>query len=718
MLAPSARHWCGHQITKGRVNGGSFKVAIGPRTDPQGAAARQVSFTLEASDLAFNPGKTLPAVEAPRALVRIEGDGLEVSVPDASTQYGNGRRLLFKSGRLTAVELASDRTPGEIAFKMQAALPAAIDYLELEPLGIGSLGLQTDGMDGKVEGQVKISLPLVPGLEPSEMKIEAKAKITDGRAKQAVGPHDIQSATVNIDMGDGAVNATGQMLVGGVSAKLNFQRILGAADDRQPPLRLSATLDAADRNQLGLDVNNIVSGDIPIDLMVSRVAGQQQLRVRADLTGSELTIEPVAWRKQPGRQALLEFDVVRGAAKNRTDLQNFRVVGDDIAIDGAMVLDAKGRLVEFQFPNFSLTLVSRLTLQGNLRPDNVWDIKAKAAYWDGREFFRHLFAIGQTPERQVPVKKDQAGVDLKAELDTVQGHGDIALKSLRLQMSRRGGKMTGLIARGIVEGGKPIEVGLLQTANEPRKLVVQTDDAGQAFRMVGFYPNMQGGEMRLDINLDGKGAAEKTGILEVRRFAILGDTVLSEVLQTPADAEAGRRPKRKAERQSVDFDSMHLPFLVGYNQFVMQDAQLRGPLLGASLTGKADFKAQLIDICGTYSPLQGLNSLPNIVPGAGQVLTGPKGEGMVGITFRAVGPMGQPNVMVNPLSMLLPGFTRGLAELCPSLPRVIPRDERIPEKAKVKLPQAPNGGDVYRQQTAPRSGDPLVSEGWSTERKK
>jgi AsmA-like C-terminal region len=608
---------------------------------------------------------------------------------------------------------------------VQASLAAAIDYLEQDGLGIGALGLGSDGLDGKVDGQFKIALPLASSIELSDLKIEGKVKVTDGRAKQVIGPHDIQGATVNIDVGDGAVNAAGQMLVGGVSAKLSFHRIFGASEERQPPLRITATLDAADRNQLGFDINSIVSGDIPVDLTVTRgPRSEQQVRVRADLTGAELNLEPIAWRKAPGRQALLEFDVARGAKGARTELQNFKVVGDDIAIDGNMALDGKGRLSEFSFPNFALTLVSRTELQGTLRGDNVWDIKVKGHYWDGRDYFRRLFAIGQTPEKPAPPKKDQAGVDLKADFETIQGHSDIALKNLRLQMSRRGGRMTGLVARGNVEGGRPIEVGLQQTVNEPRKLVVLTEDAGQAFRMVGFYPNMQGGELRLDVDLDGKGAAEKTGMLEVRRFAILGDPILSEVLQTSGETsregvDSGRRGKRKVEREKIEFSDMQLPFSVGYNQFVLEkDSQLRGPLMGVLLRGKADFKTQQLDLVGTYSPLQGLNSIPGAIPGAGQVLAGTRGEGVVGITFWATGPISQPQVLVNPLSAILPGAFRGLAEMGPTSFRVIARDDKPVDKPKVKLPQAPGAGQAYRQGTpaagTARTVEPELSGGWST----
>ena len=44
-----------------------------------------------------------------------------------------------------------------------------------------------------------------------------------------------------------------------------------------------------------------------------------------------------------------------------------------------------------------------------------------------------------------------------------------------------------------------------------RMLHANSADAGSAFRLIGFYPNMRGGNGFLDVNLDGRGAAEKTG---------------------------------------------------------------------------------------------------------------------------------------------------------------------------------------------------------------
>ena len=70
-----------------------------------------------------------------------------------------------------------------------------------------------------------------------------------------------------------------------------------------------------------------------------------------------------------------------------------------------------------------------------------------------------------------------------------------------------------------------------EQGNEPRVLRADAADAGQLFKLVGFYPNAFGGQMNLEVNLDGQGPADRTGTLWARDFYVLGDPILSEVLQ-------------------------------------------------------------------------------------------------------------------------------------------------------------------------------------------
>jgi hypothetical protein len=132
-----------------------------------------------------------------------------------------------------------------------------------------------------------------------------------------------------------------------------------------------------------------------------------------------------------------------------------------------------------------------------------------------------------------------------------------------------------------------------------------------------------------------------------------------------------RRAARQAAAaagQALPFDWMRLPFLVGNGQFILRSAELRGPVVGATIEGKADFDARMLDVSGTYVPLQGLNGAIGVIPGLGQILAGPKGEGVLGMKFAVRGPMTQPEVLVNPLSLMAPGIFREIFQISnPSL---------------------------------------------------
>ncbi|MEL7048245.1 MAG: AsmA-like C-terminal region-containing protein [Pseudomonadota bacterium] len=250
-----------------------------------------------------------------------------------------------------------------------------------------------------------------------------------------------------------------------------------------------------------------------------------------------------------------------------------------------------------------------------------------------------------------------------------------------MSMSKRAGQLTELQAYGILDGGQPLAVELYSggdtsrgTPRARRQLRADSTDAGQAFRLVGFYPNAQGGRVRLEVDLDGQGDAEKSGTLWVENFQILGDAVVSEVVS--AGEQSGGRSARTVVRETIPFELMRAPFLVGYGQFVLQDASLKGPLLGASLRGRVDYEKRQLDLGGTYVPLQALNNMFGAIPVLGQIISGPRGEGIFGVTFAIQGSMERPQALVNPLSPLAPGIFREIFALTPQDPQVQRRQNR------------------------------------------
>jgi hypothetical protein len=321
-----------------------------------------------------------------------------------------------------------------------------------------------------------------------------------------------------------------------------------------------------------------------------------------------------------------------------------------------------------------------------MRPDGIWDVTAKGPTYDGRDLFRTFFDITHLGADRTT--KVRPGLDLKAEIGTVVGYSDTTLRNVKMTMGKRANKMTALNVRGVLEGGKPFAA---EVRNESglRLLLAEAMDAGLFFKLVGFYPNAAGGLMTLEVNLDGQGPAERTGTLWARDFVVLGDPIVTEVLQSGEETQRGG-PHRAVVREQLEFEIMRVPFEIGHGQFVMNDAAIRGLLVSATMRGTVDFRQKLIDVGGTYVPASGLMRAPADIPLIGPLLTGPRGEGMFGLTFAITGSVDRPQVLVNPLSALTPGFLREIFQMTPENPRIIPRPK----------PPSPRG-DGTRASSAP-----------------
>jgi hypothetical protein len=149
----------------------------------------------------------------------------------------------------------------------------------------------------------------------------------------------------------------------------------------------------------------------------------------------------------------------------------------------------------------------------------------------------------------------------------------------------------------------------------------------------------------------------------------VADQVVGRVISQADRESARRKPDGRNASQQVSsgepltFDHMVVPFAVASNQFYVNNASINGPILGVTMRGHIDFGHDTLSLSGTYIPLYGVNSVLGGFPLIGDILNGPRNEGMFGITFAVQGRTSNPDVAVNPMSLLAPGFLRQAFEL-------------------------------------------------------
>jgi hypothetical protein len=687
-LAPAGRTFFGDAVKGGSVSGGDFTVML--REQPAkvvGAAGSydwSSSVELKFKDLQFAGDKDLPPILAPEAKFLLSDDHFAFTFEKGTFVSGGNRGADVSDFRFDARKIYAKPLDAQLKLRMAGSVPQLAALLDGRPFGWSPLPADLRGkLAGNFDLRLDGSLPLVrpDGVEMPPPDITGQLRLLEGSGKALFGGQDVSNGTIIVDFGSKVVSARGKLLVGRVPATLNWQHIVGAPIDKQPPARLSATLDAADRAALGMAVNHIVQGDVDLDIeWLPKNGLSGDIHVRADLTKADVAVESLAWRKPAGQTAGLEFDVISTGTKV-TGLDNIRMGGDGVAIEGRAKLGGGGEITAFDFPLFSIDTVTKLQLKGVRENKDLWRVSVSGRTFEGQDFFRSLFSVGRIKPVGAEPGVSEPSLELDVNVSSVLGFWNSALRDVSVRLTKQRGKLEQLTAHGTLKSGKHLQVRVDRSNRaRVRQLVAESDDAGAAFELVGFYPNARGGRMRLIVNLDGSGPAEKTGVLAVERFGILGDPIVSEMAAAPEGGIQGRRVQNRtarAVREVIAFDWMKVPFSVGHGQFAMKNAELRGPLVGAVLNGSANFSTQRVDLWGTYIPLQGLNSALGGIPVLGQILAGPRGEGMLGMTFAVRGAMAEPEFLVHPLSLVTPGIFREMFQLQSAVPRVTPQDDAV-----------------------------------------
>ncbi|MCG8404551.1 MAG: AsmA-like C-terminal region-containing protein, partial [Phycisphaerales bacterium] len=120
--------------------------------------------------------------------------------------------------------------------------------------------------------------------------------------------------------------------------------------------------------------------------------------------------------------------------------------------------------------------------------------------------------------------------------------------------------------------------------------------------------------------------------------------------------------QRAAETGTADFTIMEMDFNLRDDLLVVNDAILKGPVLGGTASGELDLAARSIRLSGTFVPIYAVNSLFGKLPVIGQIVGGGRNGGLFGVTFALTGSLDDPQLRINPVSAIAPGIFRRIFE--------------------------------------------------------
>lgn len=614
-------------------------------------------------------------VKSDKVDVKIEGKRLTSLMKQGFFDVPGGGRVALRDAQYIIPDYELVEPDSVARFKLKTSAETSLALLKREPFGFSSpLEKKLKNMKGEVSADLSVKMPIRD--EVLAKDVDIGGKVTLSRAEAMVGQFKIKDGLVDFVLGRNHVDAKGVLLINGVSASLVWSRQFNQSPKYEiPPLLIRAELDAADRNQLGLPVNEVVEGVMPVEITFKeRLNKALDVHVAANLTNTALISHGLGWRKEAGRSASLDFDVVE-VKDSSFVLENFNIEGQDLTARGRLVLDKQSEVKSFSFPKISYKVVSNISLNGERfkvgagSKKKIWKVRAVGQTYDGRGVLRSLLHRGQVGQGKSVGVYNSDGIELTGKFKTVIGWGQAKLNDFTINMKRRGDQLERFRIKGKFGTSGSLTGRLVSSRGQDPIIRVETSDAGEALRLVGFYPNMLGGRGQLTVryNVKKRQLASKTGELVIQKFRIASDPVVREVL---SNVGAGKEVVNASSQDVIPFSRLYAPFSIGHEQFILHDSYIKGDLLGATMRGEMDFQRNRVRLSGTYIPLYGLNAAVGAVPVLGDILIGRRGEGMLGITFGIYGNISKPEVLVNPMSLVAPGVFRQIFEFEQKAPAI------------------------------------------------
>ena len=656
IVAPQTRDWVGLNIPKGRLTDGSFVInlpsdvlapALRDSTPlPDGSVKVDVNF----AGVTSNYYEGQPPFENLSGKILINGDQMALASLKGIVRAGANEVVQVEGGRMDITKLADPVSQGDFKVKLRGALGSFLDLADREPLRfVSESGFDPKGARSNVAMSLRVQLPLVSDRPKGATKLTADVQLTGLSIANAARGMPLTEGNLRFTINNDGVAGQGPIKLAGVPAKLEWARWLAPRDSQR--LKLETTLNDAQRRKLGIDISKFMTGPIGFSL-----EGQSQgngdvskVNVTADLSKTKIRLDAIHWRHADPKGTRATF-VADFSNPKLISVSNLNLKGTNLLVKGNMKLGADGALISAELPVVNLGPNNKMGLRVSKNGNGATELDVSGKSFDARPMIAALF--DETTGRLAPSGDEL--VSIRAQFGSVYAYRNQHLVNVRAVASARGQALSSMQLGGMFTDRTTLDLEIAPKSDGSRSMKIKSTNAGAAFRASNLYSKVQGGKLDFTANLGKPGEGTiRRGDLEVRSFVVADEKQLRQFQ---------RDPNNNSQSGPLAFDKLTLPFAVDREFVRIGDARVQGAAVGALAKGsirKADGK---LSIGGTLIPAYGLNSALSNLPILGLLIAGGKDEGVIGVTFGLRGTMKSPEVKINPVSALAPGFLRKMFE--------------------------------------------------------
>lgn len=652
-IARGARSWVLENLAGGRVVGGRFDIAEPLRRRIVGTTEELTGDTrveLSVEDVQFNVVGDIPPVSQADGTVAFADGITTVSLSEGIVFLPSGLSARATDGVLTIPPADSETGLIRALLDMGIAgeAKAVGELITFDPISAQQYyDFLPEDLAGNVEGRVNVDF-LLNGENGAEPDWDVDLQVSNAGSAANIEGRQLDSLVgrIEVDPRRAVFDLEGNIdgFLSDIAMTVPFEN-----SDVTAVRDIRMLLDTDAREKLAPGLETILTGNTSV-----KVAGTGDvLEIEADLTKARLSLPWIGWVKGAGVQASAVFNLLQSDIV--TTLSDFNLRGESFGANGKIDADSEGlKRARFGFAQLNSGDDVALDIQRDGDGFNV-DISGKS--FDARAIMRHARAQVRSTE----ASDTDVPVNVTGNINRVEGFHGEHLNNVQISMRVRGGTVTLLRLNGSTKSGFPVTL-TLDGAGSERSVSLEALGAGEFLRFADIYTNVRGGTVNL--TLKGTGPQTLAGSGVIRDFRVFNEPKLAQLVSSKS---ANSQSLEEAVNQEID--TREVKFQIASSELVFQPGRLdiseavaRGPLAGFSIQGLVFDSNNQTRLTGTFLPAYGLNRLFGEIPILGALLGNGRDRGLIGVTFKLDGSYDDPNVTVNPLSVIAPGIFRSIFE--------------------------------------------------------
>jgi hypothetical protein len=645
-IIDNAREWIVASLSKGMFDHGEagFKGAFS-WDDLGNTELTQGEGKITASNMRVDYLEGMPPVDGVNTVATF--DLTQMAAQITSGSIGNLKVTPFT---IKMTQLDTDNEHIDIPLRMSGPIPDVLKLIDAPRLGYAkAIGLGVDDISGQVDGMVDLNFPLVKTLEMKDIDINATANLSNVASTKIVNGVDIAQGDLKMTLDKEGFALKGTAALNKIPAQVTLQQVY--VEKPTKPLRqvsLSASLTGDQLETIGLGFLKGTRGTMPATLNLLQLTAMDKTTLSGDIdmTSAEAVISLLNWKKPAGTPATLRFKAEMMDGKD-TKISLIDFSGQQISIRGDAVLAKKDS--EIKELNLDPLILGRTNATVHFKEQN--DDKRTLRYMvQGNSLDVEGIKGDKEPEHNDPRPKEY---HIKVAKLYTSANGFIA--NAEGYAVRDPQDWNEINLRGLADGAHALTLNLVSKEDGHRVFVMSCDDFGKALKGLGLTDTVSGGKL----SVHGASTIENPRLIDgeanIGPFTVSNLPALALLLNaTSPFGFAGLLTS------SADFSHLYGHFKWQGDKVELLDVRVAGNSVGLNIEGKVDLNSADANLNGTIVPFSMVNRMLGSIPLIGDILTGGSGGGVLALSYSITGTLDNPNISVNPVSLLTPGFIRNL----------------------------------------------------------